>query len=143
MTARDHNPNNVLHGAGGYLWVNGIKQHGVTSVEAKITGQWDEYYVCGDTQSYSKYNGYSGEGTLNMLALDSSMLTLLMDGFRSGEMPTISIITLHKQSDSKGERIAFYDVTFDDLMLAKFEANAKSEREYSFKFGRFEVLESI
>lgn len=142
MKTRDHNPNEVMHGAGGHVWINGEKLAGVLSLDAKITGQWDEYYVCGDTQSYSKYNGYSGEGSMTLLALNSDMLKLLADGFIDGEMPEVTIITNHRRDDSKGERIAYYDVTFDDLPLAKFEANAKTEREYSFKFGRFAVLES-
>lgn len=41
------------------------------------------------------------------------------------------------------ERVALSDVTIDEFYLAKFEKKSKIEEEVPFKFGHFEVLESI
>ena len=72
------------------------------------------------------------------------MLSLLGDAYQTGEMPTITIITaLTQKGTNKVERVALSDVTIDEFYLAKFEKKSKIEEEVPFKFGHFEVLESI
>ena len=44
---------------------------------------------------------------------------------------------------NKVERVAYSDITVDEFMLAKFEKKAKTEQEVPFKFGNFEVLETL
>ena len=55
-----------------------------------------------------------------------------------------TIITALKQKGTnKVERVAYSDVTVTEFRLAKFEKKAKTEEEVPFKFGGFEVLESL
>ena len=68
----------------------------------------------------------------------------MAEAFRTGIMPDITIITAQKQKGTnRVERIAYSDVTVDEFMLAKFEKKAKTELEVPFKFGNFEVLETL
>ena len=63
--------------------------------------------------------------------------------YKSGEMPTITIITSQTMpGTSKAERVAYSDITIDEFTLAKFEKKSKTEEEIPFKFGNFEVLET-
>lgn len=79
-----------------------------------------------------------------MLKIDSEVLKLMADAFQTGEMPTMTIITaLEQKGTNKVERIAYRDVTIDEMYLAKFEKKSKIEEEVPFKFGHFEVLETI
>ena len=140
----EFNPNRVLHGSGGNAWFNGKKLSTLQSVEAKVTGDFEEINVCGDNATYQVYNGYAGEGTMVWLKMDSEVLSLLADAYRSGEMPTITLITAVKQrGTNRVERVAYSDVVVTEFMLAKFEKKSKIEEEVPFKFGNFEVLETI
>lgn len=140
----DFNPNQIMHGNGGHAWFNGRKLTTLQSVEAKATGDFEEINVCGDAATYRVYNGYSGEGTLTTLKIDSEVLKLVAAAFKSGEMPTITIITAQKlPGTNKEERVAYSDITIDEVTLAKFEKKAKTEEEIPFKFGNFEVLDTI
>lgn len=138
------NPNRVLHSNQGNMWFNGKRLSTLQSVEAKVAGDFEEVNNCGDPATYRIYNGYSGEGTFTMLKIDSDVLKLMADAFQTGEMPTMTIITaLEQKGTNKVERIAYRDVTIDEMYLAKFEKKSKIEEEVPFKFGHFEVLETI
>ena len=138
------NPNRVLHSNQGNMWFNGKRLSTLQSVEAKVTGDFEEVNNCGDPATYRIYNGYSGEGTFTMLKIDSEVLKLMADAFQTGEMPTMTIITaIEQKGTNKVERIAYRDVTIDEMYLAKFEKKSKIEEEVPFKFGHFEVLETI
>ena len=140
----DFNPNRVLHSNQGNMWFNGKRLSTLQSVEAKVTGDFEEVNNCGDPATYRIYNGYSGEGTFTMLKIDSEVLKLMADAFKTGEMPTMTIITaLEPKGTNTVERVAYSDVTIDEIYLAKLEKKSKIEEEVPFKFGHFEVLETI
>ena len=140
----EFNPNRIMHGNGGHAWFNGKKLTTLQSVEAKVAGDFEEINVCGDPATYRVFNGYSGEGTLTTLKIDSDVLSLMAEAYKSGEMPTITIITaLSQKGTNKVERVSLTDVTIDEFYLAKFEKKAKVEEEVPFKFGKFDLLESI
>lgn len=138
------NPNRVLHSNQGNMWFNGKRLSTLQSVEAKVAGDFEEVNNCGDPATYRIYNGYSGEGTFKRLKIDSEVLKLMADAFQTGEMPTMTIITaLEQKGTNKVERVAYSDVTIDEIYLAKLEKKSKIEEEVPFKFGHFEVLETI
>lgn len=147
----EFNPNRIMHGNGGHAWFNGKKLTTLQSVEAKVSGDFEEINVCGDPATYRVFNGYSGEGTLTTLKIDSDVLSLMAEAYKSGEMPTITIITSQTMpgtsktmpGTSKTERVAYSDITIDEFTLAKFEKKSKTEEEIPFKFGNFEVLETL
>ena len=140
----DFNPNRVLHSNQGNMWFNGKRLSTLQSVEAKVTGDFEEVNNCGDPATYRIYNGYSGEGSFTVLKINSDVLKLMADAFQTGEMPTMTIITaLEQKGTNKVERVAYSDVTIDEMYLAKFEKKSKIEEEVPFKFGHFEVLETI
>ena len=72
------------------------------------------------------------------------MLSLIAAAFKSGEMPSITIIPSPTiPGKSKAVRVAYSDITIDEFTLAKFEKKSKTEEEIPFKFGNFEVLETL
>ena len=140
----EFNPNHIMHGNGGTAWWNGKKLSTLQSVEAKVTGAFEDINVCGDPATYSVYNGYSGEGTLTVLKIDSDVLVEMAEAYRTGIMPDITVITAQTQKGTnRVERVAYSDITVNEFMLAKFEKKAKTELEIPFKFGNFEVLEHL
>ena len=140
----EFNPNHIMHGNGGTAWWNGKKLSTLQSVEAKVTGDFENINVCGDPATYSVYNGYSGEGTLTVLKIDSDVLVEMAEAYRTGVMPDITVVTAQTQKGTnRVERVAYSDITVNEFMLAKFEKKAKTELEIPFKFGNFEVLEHL
>ena len=140
----EFNPNRIMHGNGGTAWWSGKKLTTLQSVEAKVTGDFEDINVCGDPATYKIYNGYAGEGTLTCLKIDSESLKPLAEACRSGLMPEITVVTAQTQKGTnKVERVAYSDVTVDEFMLAQFEKKTKTEQEIPFKFGNFEVLETL
>ena len=79
-----------------------------------------------------------------IIAGGSDVLVQMAEAFRTGIMPEITVITAQTQKGTnKVERVAYSDITVDEFMLAKFEKKAKTEQEVPFKFGNFEVLETL
>lgn len=137
-------PAQVLHGNGGMAWFNGMRLATLQSAELKVTGDFEEFNVCDDRATYSVYNGYSGEGSLVFLKVNSDILKMLAQAYQTGEMPEITVITRLKQSGTnKTERVAANGVTVTEFMLAKFEKKTKIEEEVPFKFSNFELLDTI
>ena len=142
--AREFNPNRILHGNEGTAWFNGKKLTTLQSIEAKVSGDFEDINVCGSPATYRAYNGYSGEGTFTCLKMDSDVVARMAEAFLTGEMTTITIITaLSQKGTNKVERVSLTDVTIDELYLAKFEKKSKVEEEVPFKFGAFSLLERI
>ena len=140
----EFNPNHILRGTGGAAWWNGKKLVTLQKAEAKVTGDFEDINVCGDPATYSIYNGYAGEGTLTVLKIDSDVVKMLSEAYNSGEMPEITVITsLTQTGTNKVERVAYSSIVVTEYMLANFEKKVKVEEEIPFKFGHFEVLESI
>lgn len=140
----DFNTVHVLHGSGGTAWFNGKKLTTLQSIEAKVTADYEDINVCGDPATYRIYNGFSGEGSFTVLKLDSEVLKMMSEAYASGVMPEITIVSaLTQKGTNKVERVALSEVTIDEMSLIKYEKKAKVEQEVPFKFGNFEVLETL
>ena len=136
--------NKVLSGTDGKTWINGQLLGTLSSIEAKVTGTFEEVSFCGDPATYNRYMGWSGEGALAFRKIDSTVLELLANAYQEGVMPDIKIITkLKDRGSQKAERVALTGVTFTEFMLAKFETKTLINEELPFKFSNFEILERI
>jgi hypothetical protein len=136
--------NRILTGSSGNVWLNGQLLGQVKSIEAKITGNFEEVNFVGDYATYNAYTGWAGEGTLVLQKVDSTVLRLMGDAFKTGVMPEIKIITqLKDKSTGKSERVALGRVVITEAMLAKFESKALVEEETPFKFSDYDILETI
>lgn len=138
------NPNNILHGNDTEVWFAGEQLFDVTSIEAKINVDTETVEVLGNPGSFSRFNGYSGEGTLKKYKTNSKYLSLISDEIKTGVIPDVTIITSVKQpATGKVERIALKYVSFSEATLINLEKKALAEEEIPFNFGDFELLEVI
>lgn len=136
--------NRLLTGSTGNAWINGKLLATLKSIELKVTGSFEETSFCGDLATHSRYTGWSGEGTVTFGKVDSTVLSLLAEAFKTGNMPEIKIITkLTDMSTGKSERAAVSNVVFTEFFLAKFEAKGLVDEEIPLKFSDYEVLETI
>lgn len=138
------NPSNILHGNNVEVWFGGEQVFTAESLEAKLTIDNESVEVLGDPATYSRYNGYSGSGTLTRYKLDSSFVIMMEEYVKTGINPDLTIITSVKQpTNGKTERVALKDVTFTEVTLMKMDKKKLIEEEIPFDFGTFELLETI
>lgn len=136
--------NKILNGNSGDVWVNGQLLAQLKSIELKVTGNFEDINFCGDSATHSKYTGWTGDGTIGMYKIDSTVIKMLGKAYQTGVMPNIKIITkLTDPNTGKAERVAVSGVTFTEFTLAKFEAKTNVEEELPLKFSKYEILDTI
>lgn len=136
--------NKVFRGTHGKLWVNNQLMADVKTFEAKASIDYEDMNVNGDYGLKKRYMGYSISGTITLHKFDSFIVKLYKDAVMSGDLPDIKIVAALDDPTADGpERVALYDVCFDEITLSKFENRAMIEEEVPFTAGSFEFLDVI
>lgn len=136
--------NRIINGTHGAAWVNGEKWLDLESLELKVTLEYEDVNVAEDTGTQRKFMGWVGEGSISTKKVYSRGSNLLAKAVKSGKMPEVTITTKLADPDAYGtERTTVSDVTFDEFMLTKIEQRTLMTEELPFKFGNFDILESI
>lgn len=134
----------VLHGSCSEVYINGVRDVLTTKIEVKVTGDFEDGAFCGDYGTFPIYNGYSIEGTLTDKKTDSTLEVAIADGYRTGVMPDIVLITaLTNPATRQVERWSVSGVVFTEVALANIEAKKAVERELPFKAETYKNLEAI
>lgn len=134
----------VLHGSCSEVYINGVRDVLATKIEVKVTGDFEDGAFCGDYGTFPIYNGYSIEGTLTDKKTDSTLEVAIAEGYRTGVMPDIVLITaLTNPATRQVERWSVSGVVFTEVALANIEAKKAVERELPFKAETYKNLEAI
>lgn len=134
----------VLHGSCSEIYINGQRNELATKIEVKVTGDFEDGTFCGDYGTFPIYNGYSVEGTLTDKKADSTLEMAIVEGYVTGIMPDIVLITaLTNPVSKKSERWSISGVVFTEAALANIEAKKAVERELPFKAEKWKNLEAI
>ncbi|MEG1044741.1 MAG: phage tail tube protein [Oscillospiraceae bacterium] len=138
------NVNRILKGNNGYVWINGLLVGYLKSIEAKLTGNFEDIVMAGDNATHSTYNGYTGDGTLTIYKTNSRNMSAIAESFKTGVMPEIKIITkLTDTVTGQSERVAITEVVFTETMLANIAERSNIEEAIPFKFADYLILERI
>ncbi|NOW07857.1 phage tail tube protein [Clostridium beijerinckii] len=136
--------NKVLTGSSGNLWFNGNLLANLSKIEAKVKGNFDSIDFCGDDATYSRFNGWSGEGTITVKKVDSTIWKICADAYKTGVMPEIKLISsLTDKATGKSEKASIEGVVITEFMLVGFESKKNIEEEFPFNFGDFDPIETI
>lgn len=134
----------VISGTYGEIWVNGEKLAEAYGLQAKVNYKKEEVAICGNIISDTKLVSATGTGSLKLHKVNSRMAKLIGEDLLQGRDTRCTIISKLADPDSYGsERIALYNVSFDDLTLADWEAGALGKTECPFTFTRHEYLDRI
>ena len=134
----------VLHGSCSEAFINGQRVPLLTKIEVKVTGDFEDGTFCGDYGTYPIYNGYSVEGTLTGKKSDSTLEVAIAEGYRTGIMPDIVLMTaLTNPVSRQVERWSVSGVVFTEVALANIEAKKAVEKELPFKAETYKNLEAI
>lgn len=134
----------IMNGTFGTLWVNNVKWQDIKSFEAKATANYEEVKISGKLGSSRKYMGYDGAGSITTHKIYSRGAKLVAEGFKTGIMPDIKMISKLADPAAFGaERVVYTGVTFDEVTLSKFENNTPGEEELAFKFEEYEFKDLV
>lgn len=133
----------VISGTFGELWKDGEKVAETTGFQAKISKNKESVNFCGQFMEDTKSTSGKGAGSLTVFHVDSGFLEK-ESGVQDGEDRRFTLVSKLADPDSWGaERIALYNVSFDDLTLADWEAAKLGRITKSFTFTRYELLDRI
>lgn len=136
--------NKIIRGSYGRLWLNGERMANVKSFEAKATLNYEDVELNEELGTSRRYMGYTVEGTMTLHKFDSHIIKLYKDGIVSGVLPDIKAIAALVDPTSDGaERVEIYGITFDEVMLNKFENKTILEEEVPFKADGFKFIDTI
>lgn len=134
----------IMHGSTSELYINGERDALATKIEVKMTGDFEDGTFCGDYATFPLYNGYAIEGTITDKKRDSALEQAIVEGYRTGVMPDITIISaLGRPGSAARERWSITGVVFTEVALANIEAKKAVERELPFKAVYAKNLEAI
>ena len=92
----------VLHGSTSELYINGEREELVTKIEIKMTGDFEDSSFCGEYGTFPIYNGYAIEGTISGKKRNSTLENAIVEGYRTGEMPDITVISALGRAGNAG-----------------------------------------
>ena len=134
----------VISGTWGEAWLNGEKVAECYGAQAKVTADKEEISMCGRMMSDHKVMGLSGQGSLRFHKVSSRMGELLGEAMKNGSDPRFTIVLKLEDPDAYGaERVAIFNVSFDDLTLMDWEAKTVGKVECPFTFSDFKYLDKI
>ncbi len=134
----------IIAGTHGIVWVNDEEWINVTKFEAKVTGEFEDIHMAGEMGVFKKMLGWTGEGTIIVNKINSTISKMLAENFKKGIMPEIKIVGKLADPQAKGaERVEILDVTFSEFMLLNFELKTKMEEEVPFSFSCYNLIDTI
>ena len=133
----------VVSGTWGSVWLDDEALVETTALQAKFNKNKEKVYLCGQFVTDSKAMSADGTGSITIKKVDSGQLRREID-LQKGIDRRYTIISKLADPDAYGaERIALYNVSFDDLTLADWKSNAVGEITLPFTFTRYELLDAI
>ena len=135
--------NRVMNGTFGQVWVDGELWMELNAASAKYSYSKETIQTCGNMLEDSKVTSVKGTGTISVHKVYSRNVSR-GDAILKGKDVRATIIMKLADPDAFGaERVALYDVSFDDETIMDFAAGSPSKVSYPFTFGRREWLDTV
>lgn len=133
----------VINGTWGELWIDGDKISECTACQLKVGKNKETVNLCGQFMEDTKATSGSGTGSLTLYHVDSGFASRQAD-LQKGVDRRFTLVSKLADPDSYGaERVAVYNLSFDDLTLADWKAATVGTVTAPFTFSRYEFLDQI
>lgn len=134
----------VMSGTWGGLWLDGDKVAECYGFQAKLSFNKTDVAICGQMIPDTKIDSIKATGSLRLHKINSRMAVAIGEKIQNGEDVRFTLISKLKDPDAYGaERVAIYNVSFDDLTLADWEAAKMGQTECPFTFTKYEYLDKV
>ena len=139
-----YEPNRVINGTYGEVWVDGDYMSEAVALEAKVSLEKQEVNQTGTLGKGYKVTGIEGKGTLKLNKVSSYFLLKMSDKIKAGKTVTATIISNLADPDAFGaERVQLNGCVFDEMTLVNWEAKKMGEESIPFTFSSWELLDTI
>lgn len=137
------NGNRVVSGTWGQVWVDGDLWLEISAGTAKVSYQKSDVNICGQMAVDSKVTNVKGTGSISVNKVYTRNAGRA-DSVLSGKDERATIVMALDDPDAFGaERVALYNVSFDDCTLMDFAAGNICKATYPFTFTRWDWLDKI
>lgn len=133
----------VMSGTFGQVWVNGELWAELDGFQAKYSYNKEEVQMCGSMVTGTKITSVKGTGSISVKKVYTRNHTRA-DSVVNGVDERAVIVAKLDDPDAFGaERVALYDVSFDDETIMDFAAGSTAKTSFPFTFGRREWLDTV
>ena len=133
----------IMNGSCGEVWVDDELWVELESAQAKYTYNKSDINMCGEMTVGSKVTGVKGTGSIVVHKIYTRNISR-SDQILAGRDVRAKIIMKLDDPDAFGaERVALYDVSFDDETIMDFAAGSPGKTTHPFTFGRREWLDRV
>lgn len=133
----------VMNGTFGQVWVDGELWYEVLRAQAKLTYNKEDIRMCGDMHTGSKITGVKGTGSVTIHKVYTRNSTRT-DAITEGHDIRATIVMNLADPDAFGaERVALYNVSFDEETIMDFESGKTTQITIPFTFGKREFLQKV
>lgn len=133
----------VMSGTFGQVWVNGELWAELDGFQAKYSYNKEEIQMCGSMVTGTKITSVKGTGSISVKKVYTRNHTRA-DSVVNGVDERAVIVAKLDDPDAFGaERVALYDVSFDDETIMDFSAGNTAKTSFPFTFGRREWLDTV
>lgn len=144
MDGLKYNSDKQINGTFGELWIDDYYMAEVTGLEAKVSIEKSEVKQTGSLAKGHKVTGIDCKGTVKLNKVSSYFIKKMSDNLKAGKSTICTIITKLADPESDGiERIRLTGCTFDEMIIASWEAKKLGEESYPFTFTGWDVLDTI
>lgn len=138
-----YNPEQVMIGTHGQIWINDKLYAQVTACKAVVKLTKEKVQQVKKMFVGYKYTGYEGSGTIKANHVSSFWVNLMADNMHQAKATKATIVMLLDDPDAIGqERVTIRDATFDTLTLMDWSAGKLVEESVDFTFTEFEILDA-
>lgn len=135
--------NRVMNGTWGQIWIDGELIAELSAFQAKYSYNKESIQLCGDMVEDSKVTGVKGTGSITLLKVYTRNAERA-DAILKGKDVRATIVGKLDDPDAYGaERVALYDVSFDDETIMDFAAGSVGKTTHPFTFRRREWLDKV
>lgn len=135
--------NRVMSGTWGQVWVDGELWAELNSFQAKYSYSKESIQMCGEMVEDSKVTSVKGTGSIGV----HKVYTRNIDRANSlieGKDVRATIVAKLDDPDAFGaERVALYDVSFDEETIMDFQAGSTGKTTHNFTFRKREWLDTV
>lgn len=135
--------NRVINGTWGELWVNDEKWAEISACQAKFSYNKSDVQLCGQMAVDTKVTGVKGTGSITVYHVYSRNIQRSEQLLGGVDTRGTLLIKLADPDAFGAERVALYNVSFDDETIMDFKAGAVAEKTYPFTFTGREWLDTI
>lgn len=133
----------VMSGTWAEVWVDGELWVECDGAQAKYAKNKSDINLCGQMVVGHKVTSVKGTGSISahkVYTRNPAQIDAILEG---KDVRAVVVMKLDDPDAFGAERVALYDVSFDDETIMDFAAGTPSKVSYPFTFGRREWLDKV